>query len=289
MTDIVLPYVNGADPLWRRDYMTRHVAYSPERFRDWGMLRYVLRSYAENMPWGDVLLVVSRESQLPEWYCGRYALHSDFIPAEYLPCFNVNTIEDYLWNLPCDGRIVYTNDDIVCSLPVGEDEFFHGGAPRVDFAESDGWRQNVFRRFVRTGLDIACDGLGVERYDMGKLLKPSHSMTPICRWQLDAFRDRCMGLGTWEITTDRESRNVNQYVYSYIALFSGRCADSGRSMRYMDLGGDMDAVCAEIADPTAQVLCLNDNERVKSYETRARLLADALSGAFPNACRYERG
>ena len=67
--DIVITYVDGLDPVWQRDYekyTNRPVL--EKRFRDWGTLRYLFRGIAENMPFiRKVHLVVSHESQVPEW------------------------------------------------------------------------------------------------------------------------------------------------------------------------------------------------------------------------------
>jgi hypothetical protein len=63
-----------------------------KRFRDWGTLRYLFRGIAENMPFvRKVHLVVSHESQVPEWVNREevhIVLHKDIIPAEFLPTFN---------------------------------------------------------------------------------------------------------------------------------------------------------------------------------------------------------
>ena len=99
--DIVITYVNGLDPIWQSDY-EKHTNQPVlvKRFRDWGTLRYLFRGIAENMSFiRKVHLVVSHESQVPEWINRdevHIVLHKDIIPAEYLPTFNCNPIEMHL-------------------------------------------------------------------------------------------------------------------------------------------------------------------------------------------------
>ena len=54
----------------------------------------------------------------------------------------------------------------------------------------------------------------------------------------------------------------------------------------MDAGED--AALAEIAEPTCDLLCLNDNGRVIDYAGQKIRLIAALDAVFPDKCEYER-
>ena len=42
--DIVITYVDGNDPVWKKDYEKHtNVPVMQKRFRDWGTLKYLLR------------------------------------------------------------------------------------------------------------------------------------------------------------------------------------------------------------------------------------------------------
>ena len=42
--DIVITYVDGNDPVWKKDYEKyTNVPVMEKRFRDWGTLKYLLR------------------------------------------------------------------------------------------------------------------------------------------------------------------------------------------------------------------------------------------------------
>ena len=99
--DAVITYVNGLDPVWQKDYEKHtNIPALEKRFRDWGTLKYLLRGIEKYMPFiRNVYLVVSHESQVPEWTdCNNLhiVLHKDIIPAEYLPTFNSTAIEMFL-------------------------------------------------------------------------------------------------------------------------------------------------------------------------------------------------
>ena len=135
--DIVIAYVDGRDPLWQKDY--EKYAGAPvlaKRFRDWGTLKFLMRGIQFRMPFIDnVFLVVSRESQVPEWVSRenvKVVLHEDFIPKEHLPTFNSTTISLFLHRIPGLGeQFMYFNDDM---FPVGKcspEDFYSEGRPVI--------------------------------------------------------------------------------------------------------------------------------------------------------------
>lgn len=136
--DIVIPWVDGADPVWQAD-KARH---SPEvlgdnqenRYRDFDNLQYLFRSIEKNAPWVNKIFFITY-GHLPEWLNTdnpklRIVNHKDFIPAEYLPTFSVNPIELNLHRIEeLSEHFVYFNDDTFLTKAVTEVEFFKHGLP----------------------------------------------------------------------------------------------------------------------------------------------------------------
>ena len=129
--DYIFSFVNPSDIEWQKQY-TKHVnnAVFTERFRNWDCLKYSLRSISEHIPWiNKVHIILSSKSQIPEWLnqCTvNVILHDDYIPKEYLPTFNSNTIESFLHNIDCvEEHFIYGNDDLYCFSYVGENDFFN--------------------------------------------------------------------------------------------------------------------------------------------------------------------
>lgn len=140
--DAVIAWVDGGDPAW----LAEKQQYSPAaredgreiRYRDWGVLQYLLRGLERFAPWLDTVYLVTW-GHLPAWLNTahprlRIVNHRDYIPAEYLPTFSSHTIELNLHRIEgLSERFVYFNDDMFLLKPASADRFFQNGLPR-DFA-----------------------------------------------------------------------------------------------------------------------------------------------------------
>lgn len=111
---------------------------TPVRYRDLGTLKYVLRSIEKFAPWVRQVFLVTN-GQAPEWLnleCKKLKLvkHSDFIPQEYLPTFNAQTIEWHLHMIEgLSEHFVYFNDDVILTDYVQPTDFFKNGFPKDTF------------------------------------------------------------------------------------------------------------------------------------------------------------
>jgi hypothetical protein len=147
--DIVIPWVDGSDPEWRKAFDKARQSYgsTPEnsavvaiggsenaseiRYRDWGTLPYVLRGIERFAPWVRRVHLVTW-GHLPPWLdTGNPRLnivrHGDFIPAEYLPTFSSRPIELNVHRI--DGlarRFILFNDDMFLLRPTPGERFFRG-------------------------------------------------------------------------------------------------------------------------------------------------------------------
>lgn len=146
--DFVVTWVDGSDPEWRASYAryqpdedTSPRTNGEERYRDWGSIKYFFRSVAQYAPWVNKVHFVTC-GQLPDWLdtsCSKLNIvrHEDFIPAEYLPTFNSNTIELNIHRIPdLAENFVLFNDDMLLLNRVTEADFFRNGLPRITAALS---------------------------------------------------------------------------------------------------------------------------------------------------------
>lgn len=142
MIDFVITWVDGTDPIWiqeREKYApTIYMDDSMTRYRDWGTLKYLLRSIDKFAPWARQVFLVTN-GQVPKWLnleCKKLKLvkHSDFIPQEYLPTFNPQTIEWHLHKIEgLSENFVYFNDDVILTDYVQPTDFFKNGLPCDSF------------------------------------------------------------------------------------------------------------------------------------------------------------
>ena len=141
--DIVITWVNGNDPIWQqkqaeyKGVQKSTESADPARYRDWGTLKYLLRSIEQNAPWVRKIFLVT-DNQKPEWFVEQDKLvivdHKDFIPNKYLPTFSSHTIENNMHRIPgLSEKFIYCNDDFFFLNKTKPEDFFLNGKPR-DFA-----------------------------------------------------------------------------------------------------------------------------------------------------------
>ena len=143
--DFVLTWVDGSDPEWiaekrkfqGKDEITNENDDSNTdcRYRpDTELLRYWFRAVEKNAPWVNKIHFITC-GQKPDWLNENHPKlslvnHKDYIPKQYLPTFNANTIEMNFHRLEgLSEKYVYFNDDIFLTRPVLPTFFFKRGVP----------------------------------------------------------------------------------------------------------------------------------------------------------------
>lgn len=162
--DLVIAWVDGADPDWLRE-KARFASDgddSPARYRELGLLPYWFRSIEAFAPWARRIFFVTWGHVPPFLRRNHPKLtvvrHEEFIPKKYLPTFNSHTIELNLHRIPGISRhFVYFNDDMFLLRPTEETDFFRDGLPRLCPREEP-W---VFRGRVGVWSHAAANSLGI--------------------------------------------------------------------------------------------------------------------------------
>ena len=101
--DFVITWVDNEDSKWRKEFEYysakegKAINTDACRYRDWDTLRYWFRGVEIFAPWVNKIFFVTY-GHLPKWLNTDnpklvIVKHEEFIPAEYLPTFNSNTIE----------------------------------------------------------------------------------------------------------------------------------------------------------------------------------------------------
>ena len=141
--DFVLPWVDGSDKEWialKNKYWIEanssddSKANSDCRYHDYGLLKYWFRAVERFTPWVNRVFFVTC-GQKPDWLDEsnpklRLVDHKDYIPAEYLPTFQSNTIELNLHRIAdLSEHFVLFNDDMFLLRPVAPEFFFRKGLP----------------------------------------------------------------------------------------------------------------------------------------------------------------
>ncbi|MDR1880769.1 MAG: Stealth CR1 domain-containing protein [Tannerellaceae bacterium] len=159
--DIVIPWVDDQDPLWREALRIYSGQFEEEAccfekyYRDWETLLFVFRGIEKYMPWVGKIHFLTY-GHLPKWLNTAHEKvnvvnHLDFfIRKETFPVFNSLAIE---MNLPgikgLSERFIYFNDDTLVLREAPPERFFVDGRP-VDCLIQDIPRGGFLYRKFRT-------------------------------------------------------------------------------------------------------------------------------------------
>lgn len=143
--DFVITWVDASDSSWleKKNNALRTIgepmdeATGDERFRDYGTLKYLLRSIEKYAAWVHRIYLIT-DNQKPSWMkqnLDKSKLeivdHKSIIPNESLPTFDSNAIELCIDNINgLTENFVEFNDDFLINKNVNPEDFFIDGKPR---------------------------------------------------------------------------------------------------------------------------------------------------------------
>ena len=137
--DIIVTWVDGKDPKWLKEKQNclkkaevEDSSNSNIRFESWDNLKYWFRAVENFMPWFHNIIFVTY-GHVPGFLDVRHpklkvVKHSDYIPREYLPTFNSNTIEMNFHRISqLSENFIIFNDDLFPLQPIEETYYFKDG------------------------------------------------------------------------------------------------------------------------------------------------------------------
>lgn len=291
--DIVITYVNGQDPVWQREY-ERYVTAPIEvkRFRDWGTLRYLMRGIEVNMPFvRKVHLVVSGESQVPEWLnrdVVNVVLHKDIIPEEHLPTFNSNPIEMHLHRIKdLDEEYLYFNDDIFPIGPCKAEEFFVDGKGVIGISKHF-FATNMFKKICRNSDRMARKALGLK--PSWSFLRQQHICAPMLRSQCEEVYNKLRPEILGSLTRVRSAENITQYLFTDYMYLKGRIINKRQAKSHISMGiATRGMIERAITNPKRRLVCINDVQMSDAnFKKMQDVLLRSLDSRFPNKSKFEK-
>lgn len=291
--DVVITYVDGNDPVWKKDYeATTNVPVMDKRFRDWGTLKYLLRGIQTKMPFiRNVYLVVSHPSQVPQWANQeqlKIVLHKDIIPAEFLPTFNCNPIEMHLHRIPgLDEEFIYFNDDM---FPVGDcrpEDFFRNGKPVIGYYRHL-LASGMYKKICRNSDRLARKALGMKSSCF--FTRPQHICSPMLKSQCDELYAKVEDeIRKTSATRTRTEENLNQYLFLDYMNYKGMVIHEKISNKHYSVAvASADTLREFLHNPTRNLVCINDVRLSEArYESLRGAILDAFESTFPVKSRFE--
>lgn len=327
--DFVVLWVDGKDPEWQRSRAQYRPSGSdngsdPNRYRDWGLMRYWFRSVEKFAPWVNRIRFVTN-GQLPEWLDRSHeklvtVKHSDYIPAEYLPTFNSNVIELWLHRIPeLSEHFVLFNDDMFLTAPTRPEDFFRDGLPcesaLLDTVTAPD-PEDCLPHMLINNFSV------INRYFTKKdVLKQNAAKFYTLRYRKDllrnllltpfryfsSFRDphlpssylKSTFARVWEkegalLETCGENRFRSKSDLTHWLMKSWQICEgnftprSTRWGRHYELWEDpIDGICRDIADQKYRAVCLNDSKTTVDFDQLSARLTECFETLLPTRSAYE--
>ena len=295
--DIVIPFVDCSDKVWMMNAIKSGVfgnTFSFECFYNFDTIKYVLRGISKYIPYVEnIFLVVSNKEQIPEYIDTskvKIVLHEDFIPSQYLPCFNACTIEMFIHRIPGLGEeFLYFNDDMIPMNDIKYEDLFSEGLPCINF-EEEHRTPGPSKSHCRISFYEALNSCNMNGYDIeyeGPIMVSIHAATPLLKFECEwaANLERHNSLVEFYTTPTKSYRNINQYYWTDILFFKNKYKPSNISLKYVntaDLIG-IDDKC------DSNYMCINDYGTGDLMRSEVKdIICKALNKIFPNKCKYER-
>ena len=299
--DYVFPYVDGSDPEWAAQHAKVAAAHgrkengSAVRYKDFGLLKYMLRGLATNMPWlHQVHIIVERPTQVPTWLNTdkvHVVYHEDIMPKSILPTYNSSTIEMFLHNIPgLADHFIYGNDDMYTLRPLQPEDFFtEDGKIRVSFDKF--LNVNATTMFRKMCM--------LEWQEVHKLLKrspgyewhlrPKHDLAPLLLPQVREVRQALDASISKHLEPFRNSAQHQQYLYIYYSYVLGDVVPSERIFHYTNNQRLPSDVVVAVEEKNAHAVCVNDEDSSwRQFWLKENTFTDYLNQLYPNPCIYEK-
>jgi hypothetical protein len=279
--DAVYLWVDGGDPAWQRRRQSRlqgggevhELAIAPSRFRDYGELRYSLRSLRRYAPWVRHLYLVT-DRQRPDWLVDSHpgltvVDHRDiFSDPAWLPTFNSHAISTQLHHIEgLSEHYVVLNDDVLLTRPFSPGLLFDGnGVAKFSLSRAtvpagpirpDELPHDAARKRAR---DLVAD-----RY--GRTVSRAFLHTPIPQlrsWQFElearyAEEYARTAAAPFRSASDTE---VVSWLHHYAGYYEGRTRPARIPYDYFHLAdrSGLDRMERVLRDTRAVSVCLNDGD-----------------------------
>lgn len=324
--DFIVLWVDGSDEEWleqREKYYGNELNQNKaSAFRDWNTLKYWFRGIERFTPWVNKVHFVTC-GHLPPWLNVNHpklhiVKHSDFIPKECLPTFSANSIELNINKIEgLEEHFVYLNDDTFIINSMSPEDFFKDGLPCDSAIQSvtiPSVRNEIFTYILFNDLLLINANFDKKEIykNLGKWLNCKYGKSILKNFYYMPLRKfsgfenlhlpnsylKSVWDEVWykeeEVLTQtinrkfRTKEDVNQYIFKYWQLVTGKF-----SPRKLDVGkcyviGDDDALIEEaIRCQKYKMICLNDNPEEIDFEKEKEKICSSFEKILHEPSKYE--
>jgi hypothetical protein len=306
--DIVITWVDGSDPLWRRRraqfrpdaVRSLHTSNVEGRYRCNDELRFLLRSIDRYWPMAGRIHIVT-DRQVPDFLTHHTRLsvvdHREIIDPACLPVFSSIAIEANLHRIPgLAEHFVAFNDDVFLTRPVSRDDFFgaHGAVVYLtdealpssgDLTTLSGQNSGVnARNWIRERYGISHVDHVIEHTPKG--IRKSWMS------ELEAEDPAIFRAATKARFREAGTQSILANLYGHWCLAKGRGEIRRNTSVYLESSDIELAPALDSLTPlTAGRLCLCVNDTTDNRSDVAALqerMTGLLTSLFPDPSPYER-
>ncbi len=325
--DFVIMWVDGNDTEWQKEkakYQPGKADIRSNRYRDWETLKYLFRGIDKFAPWVEKVHFITW-GHLPQWLDTNnkklhIVNHKDYIPEQYLPTFNSNTIELNMHRIEgLSEQFVQFNDDFFLLKPVSPEDFFKDGLPcdngvlsAIVSYDKDGFSKSLQANMgiINTHFD---KNTSIKK-NIGKWFNFKYGaqmLRTVCLlpWRhFTGFYDHhipCSFLRTtfetlWEKEYDilnntclsrfrDNNTNITGWTMRYWQLASGcfnpRSIKIGHKFQYEK---DNSVMYDALLKRKYKMICLNDNEADYDFETEKQRTLEIFEQILPDKSSFEK-
>lgn len=329
--DFVVTWVDGNDPAWQRERAAvlgetelKSNGNGVCRYRDWASFRYWFRAVEEFAPWVRYVHLVTW-GHVPTWLnreCPKLRIvnHRDFMPAEFLPTYNCNSLELNLFRIPeLSEHFVYFNDDIMLTRPVSKEEFFVNGMPRHTGVAAPWINRdneipyhlffNGFGLANRKNNIRACIQAHPEKFfshEYGSMLKYNvdawrsdglpgmyftHMGAPFCRSSMqrtwEKYEKECIQTCSYRV---RDIHQITHQIYSIEDILQGNFVPARNDWGMIVNIENMEAIRWAYENRKHKMICLSDRDNMTTEEVASvnHQLSALFDGFFPKVSAFEQ-
>lgn len=326
--DIVITWVDGNDSKWMDEKKIwekkEKKIETTNRFRDWGFFPFVFRSIEKYAPWVNHIFVVTC-GQVPDFLDisnPKITLisHEEFIPTEFLPTFNSNTIEMWLGYIPgLSDHFIYMNDDMFFLSDTEPTDFFVRGLPVDEAIETALMYDDYFDTFGKIKLNsiIAINKNFNKRnviknnwrkwfklsYGKGLLnnlfMFPFHKFSDFRLWHnpqsylketwKDVHSHLKAEINVTSSTKFRTETDMTQYVFRYWQLVTGNFYAKSRK-NFLELcltESQLGIILNSFSNSKCKMICLNDTDENCNFSFLQGKIKKSFEEKFPEKSSFE--
>lgn len=328
--DFVILWVDGNDENWlseKRKYLPKlenEDNNNNNRFRDWENLQYWFRAVEENAPWVNNIYFITW-GHIPSWLDENHPKikiikHQDYIPKEFLPTYNSNTIELHLHRIESlSENFVLFNDDMFVMEKTKPEEFFKNNLPVEYYSEivmsskkpnyiyahtllnnisilnkyfnkKNVYKKNIFKYFnLKYGVKGNLSTLFLSMFNSFSMITNQHLPVPLKKSVLkELWEKEPEALVQSSKNRFRDLSDISQYLIRYFQLASGKFYPRKHSYgKGFNLQDDNSHIIKELKKGKYKIVCFNDTLMVNDFQKSKRSLNTYLENKFPKKSKYE--